>query len=155
MTAGRNRLLGRHKHTLDSKGRVSIPMDFRGIFSEQGVTQLVVTNSDNCLDLYTPEQWEELMEWVDSLPQFLEETEQFRQFYISAAQWVDIDKQGRILIPPTLREEADLNKEVMVTGEGELLKIWDKDRWSQVNEANKLNFRKTKNKLAEISSKNR
>ena len=145
--------MGRHKHNLDGKGRVSIPVEFREILAGLDVRQLVITNGENCLDVYTPDQWERIMAWVDTLPTFLEETERFKQFYISAAQWVDLDRTGRVLIPPTLREEAGLHKEVMIMGDGEKIQFWDKATWDQVNETNRLQFRDIKNKLADYTER--
>jgi len=70
------------------------------------VTHLVVTNSDQCLELYTPDRWERELDWVETLPPTAEATERYRQFYITAAQTVEVDAQGRIRIPPALRDSA-------------------------------------------------
>lgn len=144
----RTRFLGRHKHNIDGKGRISIPAEFREILASLNVRQLIITNDEHCLDVYTSEQWDSIMDWIESFPSFMEEAERFRQFYISAAQLVEIDKQGRILIPPTLREEVGLTKEIMIMGDGSKIQIWNKETWDQINQDNKFSLREIKNKLA-------
>ena len=147
---GLRRFFGRHIHSLDGKGRVAVPSEFREILSNLNVTHLVVTNSDQCLELYTPDRWERELDWVETLPPTAEATERYRQFYITAAQTVEVDAQGRIRVPPALRESAGLDKDVVITGDGEKIQIWDKVAWDRVDQANRLSFREIKNKLAEF-----
>ena len=150
---GLRRFFGRHFHTLDGKGRVAIPAEFREILSNLNVTRLVVTNSDQCLDAYTPDRWDRELDWVETLPPTAEATERYRRFYISAAQVVEIDSQGRILVPPTLRESAGLGKDVVIFGDGEKLQIWDKAAWDRVHDGDRLSFREIKNALAAFPRK--
>jgi MraZ protein len=129
---------------------VAVPAEFREILANLGVTRLVVTNSDQCLDVYTPDRWERELDWVETLPPTAEATERYRQFYITAAQEVEIDSQGRIRVPQALRDAAGIARDVMITGDGEKIQVWDKAAWDRVDQANRLSFREIKNKLAEF-----
>jgi len=144
------RFQGRFRHVLDSKGRLSIPAPFREQLERMGSDILVVTNSEQWLDVYPLDQWETFMERVDSLPRFSKDAELFRLFYVSSAQEVQLDRQGRILIPQTLREEVHLNKEAVILGMGITMQIWEKGIWEQVHEEAKRRFREIKNNLSEV-----
>ncbi len=148
---GINNLTGSRVLNMDGKGRVAIPAKFREILAALNVSQLWVTNSDRCLDVYTPAQWDQTLTWLNSLPNTDEDVEAYRLFYVIPAQLVDIDKQGRVLIPPELRQTAELDKEVMVTGDGEKIQIWNKATWDEVFNAARGRFRQIKNNLAQMT----
>jgi MraZ protein len=122
---------GRHEHTIDPKGRVSIPAKFRDVLTKKYDDRLVITNFDGCLVAYPYEEWIHLEEKASSLSMVKKETRAFMRFFYSSAIECGLDKQGRILIPQTLREYADLDKEVVLVGQLRKIEIWSKKRWSE------------------------
>lgn len=122
---------GRHEHTIDPKGRVSIPARFREILSKKYDQRVVITNFDSCLVAYPYEEWVQLEEKASSLSMVKKETRAFMRFFFSSATECSLDKQGRILIPQTLRDYADLNKDVVLVGQLKKIEIWSKERWNE------------------------
>jgi MraZ protein len=121
---------GRFEHTIDSKGRLSIPSKFREVLTERYDSRLVVTTYDGCLIVYPNSEWRILEERVAGLPEFKKETRDFLRFFYSSAADCAIDKLGRILIPQTLREYAKLEKDVVIVGAFKRMEIWSKLRWN-------------------------
>lgn len=120
---------GRFEHTIDSKGRTSIPSKFREILATNYDERLIITNFDGCLWAYPVPEWHEIEEKVARLPQFRDEVKALQRVFISAATECPIDKQGRIVIPPTLREYAALEKDIILVGMTKRIEIWARDRW--------------------------
>ncbi|MFQ5466207.1 MAG: division/cell wall cluster transcriptional repressor MraZ [Thermodesulfobacteriota bacterium] len=122
---------GRYEHTLDPKGRLSIPSKFREVLGERYDSRLVVTAYDGCLIVYPHAEWLKLEEKVAELPEFKKDTMSFLRFFYSRAADCAIDKLGRVLIPPSHREYAKLEKEVVLIGAFKRMEIWGKDVWEQ------------------------
>ena len=101
--------MGRYNHTIDPKGRLSIPSKYREILGDEFV---VSKGMDGCLFVYANEDWKVFEEKLASLPLINPEARQFARFFLSGAQYVTVDKQGRILMPQDLREFAGLEKPV-------------------------------------------
>lgn len=121
---------GRYTHAIDSKGRVSIPSRFREVISGRSHQAFMVTNDlDPCLVAYPMEEWMEMERRLQTLPSFVPETIQFRRFFISGAQECPVDRQGRILIPASLREYAQLGREALFVGLLEKFEIWSPELW--------------------------
>jgi MraZ protein len=121
---------GRHSHTIDAKGRVSIPAKFREVLNGRGQQTLVVTNDlDSCLVAFPMDEWIEEEKKIQALPNFIPETLQYKRFYISGAQECPLDRQGRVLLPPSLRDHAQLNREALFVGLLEKFEIWSPDLW--------------------------
>jgi MraZ protein len=121
---------GSFEHSVDAKGRVSIPSRFREIIAERYEGNLVLTmDFDKCITVYPLEEWERLEEKIRALPQMQKEVKEFMRFVFSTATECELDKQGRILIPPVLRERAGINKSVMVVGIIGKMEIWDTAVW--------------------------
>jgi len=122
---------GRFEHTIDSKGRVSVPAKFREILAEKSDDRVMVTNLNGCLVAYPYEEWKRMEERMSSQSTGKKDARAFRRFYISAAVELTIDKLGRILIPPTLRSYAQLEKDVIFAGMIETFEIWNKERFTE------------------------
>ena len=120
---------GRFEHIVDSKGRVSIPAKFRELLAEKYDDRLILTNFDRCLVAYPYEEWRVLEERVSSLSMVKKEVKAFQRFFISGATECPIDKLGRILVPPTLRDYAQLGRNVIFAGMLRKFEIWSKERW--------------------------
>ena len=122
---------GHFEHAIDAKGRTSLPSRFRDVLAATGDLRLVVTPAlfDPCLHVYPMRAWEELEAKIAALPQFEPNVVAFRRKYVSAAVEAELDKQGRILVPPSLREHAGLAKDVLWAGMGTTAELWSKERW--------------------------
>jgi MraZ protein len=121
---------GSFEHSVDSKGRVSVPSRFREIFSERYEGKLVLTmDFDKCIMAYPLEEWERVEEKIKALPQSQKEVKDYMRHVFSNAAECELDKQGRILIPPALREGARISKAVLIVGMLDKMEIWDKAAW--------------------------
>jgi MraZ protein len=120
---------GRFEHTIDSKGRISIPAKFRELLAEKYEERVMITNFDRCLVAYPFEEWKTIEEKISSFSMVKKEAKAFQRFFVSAAMECPIDKLGRILIPPTLRSYAQLEKDVVFAGMIKKFEIWSKERF--------------------------
>ena len=141
---------GRFYYQIDAKGRLSVPSKFREVLSSNYDERLIVTNFDQCLWAYPFPEWQELERKVAALPQFREEVKALQRVFISAAVECPIDKQGRILLPPTLREYAALDKEAVIVGMTKRIEIWSRDRWNVVFDSAHSELEAMGDKLAEL-----
>jgi MraZ protein len=133
---------GHFEHAIDEKGRTSLPARFREVLASD--FRLVVTPAlgDPCLDVYPMGAWERLEAKLADLNAFDPQVIEFRRFYVSAAVEVEIDKQGRVLVPPSLREHASLEKSVMWLGHGQKAELWSKESWQALaREKNPVDLR--------------
>jgi MraZ protein len=131
---------GRFEHTIDSKGRVSIPAKYRELLLEEHDERLIITNFDRCLVAYPYEEWRNVEEKINSLSMVKKEAKAFQRFFVSGATECPIDKLGRILIPPTLRSYAQLEKDVVFAGMLKKFEIWSKERFLQEIKGVEENF---------------
>ena len=123
----KNMLLGEYKHNLDTKGRVAIPAKFRDKF----ISGAIVTRGlDRCLFVFGKAEWETLAQKIISLPLAQSDSRAFARLMLSGATDVELDSQGRILLPDSLRSYAGLKKEIVVTGMYTRVELWDADTWN-------------------------
>jgi MraZ protein len=123
--------LGEFIHAIDEKGRLTIPAKFRADLA----AGLVVTRGiDRCLAIYPLEEWNRLAERVSALPLTDRRARAFRRLVFASAADAVPDRQGRVLIPPRLREYADLDSEVIVTGLNTYIEVWNTGGWAQERE---------------------
>ena len=141
---------GRYEHTIDTKGRISIPSKFREILGKKYGDRLVITNFDHCLIAFPCEEWSVLEQKVGSFSLVRKETSAFFRFFYSSAVDCDIDKQGRLLIPPSLRDYANLQKDVVLVGEGKRIEIFAKDRWLEEARKAEEDFDQIRDTLANL-----
>jgi MraZ protein len=124
---------GRFEHTIDSKGRVSIPAKFRELLGEKYDDRLIITTGlDPCLVAYPFEEWLKMEEKVSSMSMVKKEVKAFQRVFISRSAECLIDKLGRVLIPPNLRAHAQLEKDVVFAGMLEKFEIWNQERFLEV-----------------------
>ena len=142
---------GHFEHAIDAKGRTSLPARFRDVLETANDLPLVVTPAlfDPCLHAYPMRAWEELEAKIVKLPQFDTNVVAFRRRYLSAAVECDLDKQGRILIPPSLRDHAGLVKDVLWAGMGQTAELWARERWIQAQEMTDAELQSFKAAIAE------
>ena len=123
--------LGEFVHVIDGGGRLTIPARFRADL-EAG---LVLTRGlDRCLVIYPMAEWEQLAGRVSDLPITDRYARNFRRLVFANASDATLDKQGRVLIPPRLREYAGLDSEIVVTGLNNYIELWNPDFWSEERE---------------------
>lgn len=120
-------LIGEYQHNLDPKGRVFMAARFR---DELGEHFVVTKGLDNCLFIYSLEEWKSLEEKIRTLP--LSKARNLQRFFFAGAAELEADKQGRVLIPANLREYAFLEKDVMIIGASSRVEIWDRQRWNDL-----------------------
>ena len=120
--------MGEYHHSIDAKGRLIVPSKFR----EQLKDEFVITKGfDGCLYGYTMEEWSNTEEKFKTVTLTSKDARKFLRFFFSGASTCEVDKQGRILIPPNLREYAGLDKEIVSAGVYSRIEIWSKDRWEE------------------------
>ncbi len=124
--------LGEYTHTIDDKGRLTIPAKFRG---ELAAGLVVTRGFDRNLMVYPMSEWENLAQEIMTKPLTDSRTRDFRRRVFSGAADLEPDRQGRILVPPYLREFADINGEVVIVGMYNYIEIWSTDAWQAVREA--------------------
>jgi MraZ protein len=127
---------GSFEHTLDNKGRLSIPAKFREVLLGKGDDRIVITNflveQARCLDVYPFDEWLRFEDEVRKKPRFDRRMIAFQNYYLGGASECAVDKQGRILIPPLLREYAGLKRDVVLVSVLDKFRVWDKETWKKV-----------------------
>ena len=118
--------MGEYNHTIDAKGRLIIPAKFREVLGDEFV---VTKGMDGCLFVFDNSEWQVFAEKLRSLPMIDKEVRQFTRFFLAGAASVEVDKQGRILLPSVLRDFAGIIKDTVLIGVGRRIEIWSKDRW--------------------------
>lgn len=131
---------GKYYYNVDTKGRIIIPAPFREIISSNYSSNLFITNApfDKCLYIYPLEEWNRLHEQVRTKPRSDEAIRFFLRRVIASAVEVEMDKQGRILIPVSLREDASINTNVVLAGQIERIELWDRNEWDTLFDPEKI-----------------
>lgn len=123
------RFMGTYMHSLDSKGRLTVPSRFRDGLADGGA---ITRGIDTCLEILPMGAWEAKAERVTGLDEFRSEGRNARRALFASAVRLDIDRQGRVSIPAPLREMVGIAKEVAVVGAGEKIEIWCAEKWGQL-----------------------
>jgi MraZ protein len=121
-------IVGSSVRAVDSKGRIILPREFRRDF-EGGL--MVTKGLDDCLYLLPMKEWERLVAKIEEMPSGSESTRRFSRVFFASASHLVPDGQGRILIPPRLREMAGLSKEVVIVGLSNKAEVWDPQTWQK------------------------
>jgi len=118
---------------LDAKGRVAMPTRYRQRLSDTCDGQMVITvdNSDRCLLLYPLQEWEVVERKLQKLPSFNRQARRLQRMLIGHATEVEMDGTGRLLVPPPLREFADLEKRVVLIGQSNKFELWNEELWTE------------------------
>jgi|SRR5579862_638537 len=121
-------LLGQHEHLLDDKNRLTLPVRLREQLGERVV---VTAGLDGCLNAWSEAEWERQVGRIRELDQLSRESRMMQRYFFTSAVTSELDKQGRILLPPSLLGLAGIDREVTVTGVYDHLEIWDRARWRE------------------------
>lgn len=138
---------GEFQHSLDTKGRVIVPSKFRESLGDEFI---MTKGLDNSLFLYSVDEWAEFEKKLKELPLANKDARAFVRFFMAGASECVIDKQGRTLIPQSLRDYADLKKDIVLIGVLSRVEIWDKERWQSYSTDDNLNADALAEKMAEI-----
>ena len=122
--------MGEYNHTIDAKGRLIVPSKFRELLGNGFV---VTKGLDGCLFVYPNEEWATIEEKFRSIPLTTKDARKFSRFFFAGAASCELDRQGRVLLPQTLRDYAGLQKDVVLAGVLGRIEIWDQGRWQDAN----------------------
>ena len=124
-------LLGEFNHNIDEKGRLIIPAKLR---EDLGDSFVICNGLEGCLFVYSQEEWMNIEEKFKQVSLTTKDARKFSRFFFAGAATVEVDKQGRILLPSVLREFAGLEKDIVSVGVLSRIEIWSKDKWQESNE---------------------
>lgn len=143
----RNLFIGEYRHGLDVKGRIIVPAKFRDGLGDKFV---LTKGLDGCLFAYSKEEWTNFENKIKELPLTNKDARAFVRFFFSGAVECEIDKQGRTLIPPMLREYAGLSKDLVIIGVSTRVEFWSQEKWDSYSEAEDLEADVLAEKMAEL-----
>jgi len=123
--------LGDYQHTLDAKGRISLPAKFR---AEMTGKLVIAKGFEGCLYIYSAEEYGRFVQGLLGTEDFDPARRRIRRFFTTGAVEAELDSAGRISLPPVLREYAGLKKDVAVTGNANRIELWDAERWGAYND---------------------
>ncbi len=152
---------GLHEHTIDAKGRLSLPQRFRDLLSrnsgqdnaddaDSDTTLIITTGIDKCLVVYPKAEWEAFEARLAALPQFDPAVVQVKRIYVAGATECPIDRHGRLLVPPMLREYAGLTRDVVFAGMVATIELWAKETWTEQSRLSRSDRQAVAQKLAEL-----
>jgi len=140
-------LLGEYRHNVDVKGRVSVPSKFR---NDLGQTFVITKGLDNCLFMYSKQEWETFELKLKELPLTNQDARSFVRFFFAGAAECEVDKQGRINIPQNLREYANIQKDVVIVGVATRAEIWDSENWNKYTSSDSLDGTKLASQMSQL-----
>lgn len=138
--------IGEYEHALDNKNRIIIPSKFR---EELGSKFILTKGLDGCLYAYPLDEWSVLENKLRKLPLTSKNARVFVRFFFSGANEMELDKQGRTLIPQSLLEYGEIKKEIVSIGVSNRLEIWSKEKWIEYNSSN-IDFDKIAEQMSEL-----
>ena len=133
--------IGEYHHTIDEKNRIIIPAKFRG---ELGKEFIVTRGIENCLFVYSLENWAKITTKLNALPFTKKDARTFNRFFMSGATNVELDKQGRVNVTAPLIDYANIVKDCVIIGTGDRLEIWAQEAWNDF-------FNSTKDSMSDIA----
>ena len=140
-------MYGEFFHNIDAKGRLSVPSKFR---DDLGQSFVVTKGLDNCLFAYSKEEWKNLESKLNTLPLTNLEARAFKRFFFSGAAECEVDKQGRVNIPQSLRDYAKLQKDVVIVGLSNRAEIWNNNQWDKYNGQNSDDITKLESQMSKL-----
>lgn len=139
--------LGEYRHSLDDKGRITVPSKFRESFTDG----LVVTKGfENCLFVFTKTGWLEFAGQIQQLRTLKKDARTISRFIFGGASEDTVDKQGRVMVPSALREWGQIKKEVVIIGVSNRLEVWSEDNWNKVENEAAASYSQIAEELADL-----
>ncbi|HQE66960.1 MAG TPA: division/cell wall cluster transcriptional repressor MraZ [Bacillota bacterium] len=139
--------IGEYNHTLDPKNRVIMPSKFR---EKLGDSFVMTKGLDNCLFIYSSQDWSIVEEKLKSLPMTNKDARAFVRFFFAGACECDLDKQGRMVIPNYLKEHANIDKELVIIGVSTRIEIWSKEEWNKFNNDANISYEDVAEKMSQL-----
>ena len=140
-------LLGEYEHSIDTKGRIAMPAKLR---EGLGGKFIITKGMDGCLFVYAMDEWQRVEQKLASLPMSRKTARDFTRFLFGGACEGECDKQGRVLLPASLRRYAGLEREAVIVGVGSRAEIWDAAKWQQYNEESAEDVNELAEQLADL-----
>ena len=140
-------LLGEYEHSIDTKGRIAMPAKLR---EGLGGKFIITKGLDGCLFVYAMDEWQRVEQKLASLPMSRKTARDFTRFLFGGACEGECDKQGRVLLPASLRRYAGLEREAVIVGVGSRAEIWDAAKWQQYNEESAEDVNELAEQLADF-----
>jgi MraZ protein len=139
---------GEFYHQLDRKGRFVLPSKMREAAKNNFVDKFFITRGlDKCLFLFSEDEWKNQEQKFKAMSFTKSESRRFNRIYFSGASEISFDKQGRVLIPPYLKEFAGISRDIVIIGVSNRIEIWAKDRWEEFYNSSKEAFEEISEKL--------
>ncbi len=139
--------MGEFNHSVDEKGRLIMPAKFR---EGLGLNFVITKGLDNCLFVYPKAEWQNLEAKLKSLPVTNTSARAFSRFFFSGATEAELDKQGRVLLPPNLRDYSKLDRDVVVIGVSNRVEIWSKAEWERYIQQADESFEEIAEKIVDL-----
>lgn len=139
--------IGEHNHTLDDKGRITIPSKFREDLGEEFV---ITKGLDTCLFVYPKDEWTIFENKLKTLPLTNKDARAFVRFFFAGASECSLDKQGRVLIPHNLRKHSKLEKDAVIIGVSTRIEIWSNENWNEYTADDNLSYESIAENMAEL-----
>ena len=140
-------LLGEYQNTIDNKGRIIIPSRFR---EELGHRFILTKGLDHCLIIYSMEEWKRFEDKLKNLPIASKEARSFVRYFFSGAVECEADKQGRMNIPPHLRDYARIEKDLVTIGVSDRVEIWSRQEWEAYQDSEAMGNDDIADKMAQF-----
>lgn len=140
-------LLGEYEHSIDTKGRIAMPARLR---EGLGGKFIITKGLDGCLFVYAMDEWQRVEQKLASLPMSRKTARDFTRFLFGGACEGECDKQGRVLLPASLRRYAGLERDAVIVGVGSRAEIWDAAKWQQYNEESAEDVNELAEQLADL-----
>lgn len=139
--------IGEYQHTLDAKNRAIMPSKFREKLGDRFV---MTKGLDNCLFVYSQNEWSIVEEKLKSLPMTNKDARAFLRFFFAGASECELDKQGRIVIPTNLKEYARIDRELVIIGISTRIEIWSKEEWNKFNSDANISYEDVAEKMSQL-----
>lgn len=139
--------IGEYQHTLDPKNRVIMPSKFR---EKLGDSFVMTKGLDNCLFIYSSEEWSRVEEKLKSLPMTSKDARAFVRFFFAGACECELDKQGRIVMPNNLKDYARIDKELVIIGVSTRIEIWSREEWNKFNNDANISYEDVAEKMSQL-----
>ena len=139
--------IGEYQHTLDPKNRVIMPSKFR---EKLGDCFVMTKGLDNCLFIYSSEEWSIVEDKLKSLPMTNKDARAFVRFFFAGACECELDKQGRILMPNNLKDYAKIDKELVIIGVSTRIEIWSREEWNKFNSDANISYEDVAEKMSQL-----
>ena len=139
--------IGEYQHTLDPKNRVIMPSKFR---EKLGDSFVMTKGLDNCLFIYSSEEWSIVENKLKSLPMTNKDARAFVRFFFAGACECELDKQGRIVMPNHLKDYANIDKDLVIIGVSTRIEIWSKEEWNKFNSDANISYEDVAEKMSQL-----